>query len=189
MSTIVDIRRLKVNEKDSHYSFLPMVLYSSYGSFGNPDSNYSLLYFVKEVYWRCMQKLHLSGLLLFSESYVVAVFEVETLLFTPNLMQFFTTYTSSSQSHIYFRAFLTRPTWYITELPGPKAAPVQCFFFVMLYILHVPDGSRNSSPTHVKYLQPDIKDASCCNWSRLALHEAQTYPVSSSCLRLASSTE
>jgi len=43
---------------------------------------------------------------------------------------------------------------------------------VMLYILHVPDGSRNSSPTRVKYLQPDIKDTPCCNWARLALHEA-----------------
>jgi len=164
---------LTFNENGSHYSFLPLVLYSSYGSFGNPDSNYSVLYFVKEVYWRCVQKIYLWGLLLLSESYVVAVFEVDNLLFTPKLMHFCTTYTSSSRSHIYFRAFLTRPTWYITELPGPKAAPVQCFFFVMLYILHVPDGSRNSSPTHVKYLQPDIKNAPCCNWVRLGLHEAQ----------------
>jgi hypothetical protein len=45
-------------------------------------------------------------------------------------------------------------------------------FSVMLYIIYVPDGSRNSNPTQVKYLQPDIKDAPYCNWARLALHEA-----------------
>jgi hypothetical protein len=46
------------------------------------------------------------------------------------------------------------------------------FFSIMLYILHVTDGSRNSSPKQVKYLQPDIKDTPCCNWARLAHHEA-----------------